>query len=423
MAKEHRHSPWLWIPSLCAAEEIPSAMVTYVALLMFVQLGVSNGMASLFVALLSLPWVLKSYLRSKVRNAGYFKIHIHVVEVLMFMALMGTALYFNYRVVNRYVLFGILFATAMLCAWHELLARMYYNRMLYPRQQRLYNGTRIFASQVTVVLTYGVLIIFAGFFEVFFRSMQKAWAMESYLLAGTFLLFTLVNFIVLKNPRIHNPYRYESLLHAFKNELHIVERIRRKPHSFAVILTSMALLLPQGLMFNTRVFFLLAPAENGGLDCSLQEVGFAQGTIGVIAYSLGIILGRILQRRVDVRKLHWPMAVILTSSPVFYMLMALWPQVGNIWLLCLMTSLAQFCFGFGLNVCMSYVHYISNERYRNTINYLYTPMVAGGMLVPMALSGWMVEALGFSTFFIIDALCAPLAWIVLWICSRKYNIA
>lgn len=398
-------------------------MVTYVALLMFVQLGVSNGMASLFSALLFLPWVLKSYLRSKVRNAGYFKVHIHVVEVLLFSALVGTALYFNYWVVNRYILFSILFLTAMLCAWHELLARMYYNRMLYPRQQRLYNGTRIFASLVTVVLTYGVLIIFAGFFEVFFRSMQKAWAMESYLLAGSFLLFILINFIVLKNPRIHNPYHYESLLHAFKNELHIVERIHRKPHALAVILSSTALLLPQSLMFNTRVFFLLAPAEAGGLDCSLQEVGFAQGTIGVIAYSVGLILGRSMQRRFGTRRLHWPMAIVLTLSPVFYMLMSQWPQVGNIWLLCLMTFSAQFCFGFGLNVCMSYVHYISNERYRNTINYLYTPMVAGGMLVPMALSGWLVEALGFSTFFIIDALCAPLAWTVLWICSRKYNIA
>lgn len=68
--------------------------------------------------------------------------------------------------------------------------------------------------------------------------------------------------------------------------------------------------------------------------------------------------------------------------------------------------MAQVLFGFGLNACIPYVRYISGERYRSTINYLYIPLVAFVMLVPMALSGWLVDCLGFDHFFALDALLA-----------------
>ena len=48
------HSPWYWIPCLFAAEEIPSAVVTYVALLMFLQFGTSTTLATLYGALLAM---------------------------------------------------------------------------------------------------------------------------------------------------------------------------------------------------------------------------------------------------------------------------------------------------------------------------------------------------------------------------------
>lgn len=412
-------SPLLWIPTLCAAEEIPTAVVTFVSLLMFVQFGLSWDLASLFTALLLLPSVLKSYLRSKLRNAGHFKRNIHCTELLLFGVLISIALYINYNRVSPLLLFALLMVVSLLCSIHELLGQMYYNRMLYPRQQKLYNKTKIFASQTTVVITYGVLIISVGFLEIFFRSVRKAWAMESYLVAGAFLLFMVFNMVVMQNPRVFNPYRYESLIHAFKNELRVVERIRTKPHVLWLVLGLALLLLPQALMFNARVFFLLASADAGGLDCSLQEIGFAQGTVGVIAFSVGAMLGRTLRESYGLKRTFWWLAVPLTLSPVCYMLMAWHPLLDNMPALCLMTSVAQFCFGFGLNACMAFVRYISGERYRNTVDYLYIPLVALVMLVPMALSGWLVTVLGFRTYFLIDACLAPLAWLALYVLKAK----
>ncbi|MBR1668474.1 MAG: hypothetical protein IJ693_09370 [Bacteroidaceae bacterium] len=419
MVSKKQHSPWLWIPSLCAAEEIPSAVVLFVALIMFLQFGADETTAALYGALLFLPWVMKSYLYSKVRKAGFFKRYLHVAESLMFLCLMGIAVYISEAKVHTWLLFVFLFLLSLLCSWHELLSRFYYSRMLRPRQQRIFKTTKMLSSHLVLIATYGVLIIIAGFFEVFFRSYQKAWAMESSLLAGGFLIFLVINFITLQNPKVLDRYRYETFADTVKNELHVLSRIQQKPNVFPVLFSLFFLLLPQALMFNTRVFFLLSPASQGGLECSVQDVGFAQGTIGVLAFSMGIILGRAMMKRFGIRPMFWWTAIVLTLSPLSYMLMARQPQVGDMFLLCCMTFFAQFCFGFGLNVCHLYVPYISDQRYRNTTNFLYVPMVASLMIAPMALSGWLSTALGYSTFFTLCTLCTPVAWIILIICKTE----
>lgn len=406
-----RHSPLIWIPPLCVAEEIPTAVVTFVSLLMFLQFGVDYVWASCLNALLLLPSVLKSYMRSKLAKAGHFKRHIHQTELLLFCVLMTIALCLKYRGFSVWTVFGLLFLVAWLCAIHDLLGQMYYNRMLYPLQQKFYRQTKIFASQATLVVTYGVLIIFAGFLEIFFRSVRTAWAMESYLVAGAFLVFAVINILTMQNPRVYNPYRYESLLGAFRHELRIVERIRRKPFVVQTVAVYALMLLPQSLLFNTRVFFLLADVTEGGLGCSIQEVGFAQGTVGVIAFSAGLFVGRMLYRT---RRGIWPFVVPLTLSPVFYLLMSLHPLRGNMAALCCMTFLTQLCFGFGLNICLPIVQYISGERYRNTIDYLHIPLTALVMLLPMFLSGWLADRLGFRDFFIFTTCTAPASWIALW---------
>ena len=94
-----------------------------------------------------------------------------------------------------------------------------------------------------------------------------------------------------------------------------------------------------------------------------------------------------------------------------YFVMTQYPPSG-LFPLCVATFAAQFCFGLGLNLCVAFVRYISDDRYRNTINYLYIPLVATVMIVPMALSGWLLQHLGFAQFFAVDALCALPAWAV-----------
>lgn len=423
------HSPYLWIPFLFAAEEIPTAMVTFVALLMFIQFGAGAMRATFYTALLLTPWMLKSFVRLKVKQMGNFKTWIHVIEALIFVVLLGTAFYINDFHAGNVGLFFCMLLISILCSWHNLVARMYYERILSAREQRYYNPTKHISTQASAVMTYGVLIIFVGFLEIFLRDINRAWAMENYLLAGVFLIFFCLNLLFLPSPRRLKPYRYDPLARrsqsfsqTIRKEMNALERIKAKPHASRVLFFLFFLLLPQALMFCPRVFFLLAPQESGGLNCSLQDIGFAQGTIGVIAFTLGAFLARNVEKHRSMSKTFPLMAVVLTLSPISYMLLALFPQVGNMFAICLCTFTAQFCFGFGLHACIVFVRFFSGDRYRNTTNFFYLPLIIGEMLLPIAASGWLSLHLGYTLYFILDASTAIISWLLLFTQKHILNI-
>lgn len=401
-----------WILTLFATEAVPSVLVTFVAFIMFLQMRVPPSVATLYCGLLSLPWVLKSFVRAYVRRVGYFRTVLLWVEWSMVACLTVIAVYFPRHTGASRSLFWGLFVLAVLCAWHELAARMYYERCLFPRYQRYYNTLKTTASQTMTVLTYGMLIVAVSYLQVAYRNIPHAWAVACYLLSGVILLMALIHLATLRRPPVADAGREGSMVGAVREEMGVIARIRHKPHFLTVVMGLFIMLLPQSLMFYTRVMFLLAPIEVGGLGCTLQEVGMAQGTVGVIAFSVGIVFGRKLLQWVDVRRTFWWMAIPLGLSPLLYVLMAFEPP-SSLLLLCVATSQAQFCFGFGLNLCMAFVHYLSGQRYRNTINYLYVPVVAAAMCLPMIASGWLQTRLGFKAFFILDALTAPAAWLFL----------
>lgn len=414
-----KRSPWHWVSSLFAAEEIPASIVTYVALLMFLQTDTSPTMATCYCGLLFLPWVLKSFLRQRVRQMGHFRRQLQWLELATVATLMALAFVFLRYMHRSLWLFSGLFLLSLLTAWHELAARMYYERMLRPRLQRFFNGPKMVASQSAVVLTYGLLIMFVGALQVIYRRIGRSWNEGCYLVAGIFLLFAIYHLFALRRPHVGDRHQRGSTIAAVRSELYVIERIRQKPHWLLAVMSLFLLLLPQGLMFYSRVLFLLTPTTSGGLGCTLIDLGFAQGTIGVIAFSVGLLLGRQLMQWVEPAHSFWWMAIPLGLSPLVYLLMSFEPPT-SLMVLCVATFQAQFFFGFGLNLAMLFVRYISGERYRNTINYLYIPLIALAMLPPIMISGWLVGRMGFRWFFLLDVLTAPLAWLVVGHTYRRF---
>ena len=211
-------------------------------------------------------------------------------------------------------------------------------------------------------------------------------------------------------------FRSNTVSGSFKAEMQVIARIEAQPLWWKHVLTVVLILLPQSLMFFTRAIFLLTHSDGGGLGCTLQEIGFAQGTVGVIAFWIGISGGRWLLRnaRVPESKLFRPLTLVLGLSPLVYFIMTV-EKPHSLMGLCIATFQAQLLFGLGLNACHGAVKSISGERHRNTINLLYIPLVSASMLVPMAASGWLCSTLGFRVFFLFDSLTAPISWLIVWI--------
>ena len=389
-------------------------MVTYVALLMLLQLGLAPAEATFFSALLFVPWVLKSFMRPWVSRVGHFRPMIHIIEALLFLSLGALAFTFD---VGPTSVFLALLLVSLLSAWHELTARMYYERTLRPAFQRLYVTPKLAASQVAVIFTYGALIFLVGTLEVYFRQIRYSWSLASYVAAGIFLFFFLLHLGTLSNGQETRDLRALNARFGAKASKKGQEsRDKGQIPLSAVVL--FLLLLPQALMFHARVLYLFDAQVRGGLQCTMQEIGFAQGTVGVIAFSIGIALGRRLIARYTLHRLFWPLAVSVVLSPFVYLGMTVWPP-QSLGQLCCCTMTAQLLFGLGLGICRLPVSAISGTRYRNTINMLQIPLVAAVMIVPMALSGWMVERLGYDTYFLVNALSAPVCLLGVYLLRRN----
>ncbi len=383
---------------------------------MLLQLGLAPAKATFFSALLFVPWVLKTFMRSWVSRVGHLRLVLHLVEVLLIISLVLLALSFgvvNVKWMNgSSLVFSALLLVSLLCAWHEVAARMYYERMLRPVVQRLFTVPRLVCSQVSVIFTYGALIFLVGTLEVYFRQIRYSWSVGCYVTAGILLIFAFLHLGILPNRQQTADNRQQAVSDSTTSSR---SSFVRSPLSVLVLFL---LLLPQALMFHARVLYLYDTHAHGGLQCTIQEIGFAQGTVGVIAFSIGIALGRLFIIRHTLQRLFWPMALSLVLSPFVYLGMTFWPP-QTLPALCCCTMSAQFLFGLGLSVCRLPISTISGPRYRNTINMLQIPLVSAAMIVPMALSGWLVEQLGYNTYFLVNALSAPVSLLGIYLLRRR----
>ena len=412
---ENRKNPYVWIPVLFSAEAIPMAIVTFVAILIFIQTSTPNSYSTLYCALLLVPWAIKSFFRQMVQRFGRPAAFLRSVEMLIFGCLIGLAFYMNRMEANPLAIFGILFLLSSLCAWHSLLAEIYYRKRLMKKERSFFLPALTASYQVSTVVTYGLFIILVGGLEVFFKNLENrynlSWSMGTYILSGIFFIIMVLNFTLLTDS-LQTPPTGATLTETTLSEAKHIKSMTKAKRFTTIIIALMLLLLPQSLMFFVRVFFLYTPLRNGGLGCSMQEIGFAQGTIGVMAFSLGIILGRQLLHKHLCPSTLWAQVISLTLSPLFYFIMTTHHPHG-LAELCVMTFLSQICFGFGFNCCLPLVKMLSHERYKLATNYLQIPLLVTSMITPLAVSGLLVSRMGFHDFFFIDCLTAPIVWIFL----------
>ena len=385
-------------------------MVTYVALLMLLQMGMASATATLCSALLFVPWVLKSFMRPWVYRVGNFREMLLVIEALLFVCLVLLAFSFNLGVV---AVFFALFFVSLLCAWHELTARMYYESALRPSFRRLLTVPKHVCSGAAVIFTYGALIFLVGTLEVYFRQISYSWSLGCYVTAGLFLLLSLAPAAFFNRTSSRATYKGEAYVKMHARTASPLERADVK-----LFLLLFLLLLPQALMFFSRVLYLYDAHARGGLQCTIQEIGFAQGTVGVIAFSLGIALGRRSSLSSIHSSLFWLLALCLVLSPFVYLGMTIRPP-QSLLELCLCTMTAQLLFGLGIGVCRLPIGVLSGTLHQNTSGMLRIPFVAAAMFVPMAISGWMVERLGYDVFFLVNALSAPVCLLGVFLLRRK----
>lgn len=396
-----KRSPWAWIPTLYFAEGIPYFIVNVISVTMFKRLGMSNGDLALFTSLLYLPWVIKplwSPFVDIIRTKRWWILSMQSLITLGFAALALTARPGAFAL-SLIVFYIVAFASAT----HDIAADGFYMLALDERDQSAFVGIRSTFYRIASVFGQGVIVVCAGLLEEKFGDIPKAWALTLGLSSLLFALLALSHWRFLPKPVSDRPAASStsSLMGDFARSW---ATFFKKKGVWLALAFMLLYRLPEALSVKILTPFLLDPSEAGGLGLTTAQSGLVYGTVGVIALTVGGILGGLFAARYGLRKSMWPMSLSLALPCAVYLVMALM-QPLPLWCIYLLVAIDQFGYGFGFTAYMLFMMQFSEGEFKTSHYAICTAFMALSMMVPGLFAGWLQEALGYVGFFIIVMVC------------------
>ena len=173
---------------------------------------------------------------------------------------------------------------------------------------------------------------------------------------------------------------------------------------------------PEALLNTMTKTFLMRPNSDGGLGMAPTEYGLAYGTIGLIGLTLGGILGGILVSRDGLKRWLWPLVCAITLPDAVYIYLAYaMPSAATGAGLTLISSclfVEQFGYGLGFTVLTLYMLYYSQGEFKTSHYSICTGISYLGLMLPGMVSGFIKDAVGYKTFFIIVMAACIITFVV-----------
>ena len=402
-------APWQWIPSLYFAEGLPNIIVTYIALVMYKRLGLSNAEAALYTSWLYLPWVIKPFWSPVVDILRTKRWWILLMQLFIGTSLAGVAFTLHCSPMVQWTL-AFFWLMAFSSATHDIAADGFYMLELPTKEQALYVGIRSTFYRVSTIAGQGLLLMIAGVLEVYTRRPIQAWSYTFAIAAFVFLLLLAYHHYALPRPKADLPSAIQKK-EIGKAFLATFISFFRKPHFWAAIAFMLLYRLPEALLTKVCPLFLVDPVSEGGLGLTTSEVGFVQGTIGIIGLTVGGVLGGIAVSRDGLKRWLWFMVMAISLPDILYVLLAYFQPEG-IHLTAICIFIEQFGYGFGFTAYMIYlISYAQGPS--KTAHYAFaTGFMALSMMLPGLFAGYLSDLMGYLNFFILVMLLVPVTFIV-----------
>ena len=286
-------------------------------------------------------------------------------------------------------------------ATHDIAADGYYMLALDSHEQSWFVGIRSTFYRLAMIVGQGVLVMIAGTLEIIFRNqIAYSWSLLFYGCCGLFIAIWIWHTYVLPHPSedgVREGVSASTILADFKET---IKTFFQKEQVIVGILFMLLYRMPEGLLVKISTLFLIDAETNGGLGLSPQELGFVQGTVGVIGLTLGGILGGIVAGKDGLKKWLWPMVCAITLPDIVYVFMA-YALPANLLIVNVCVFIEQFGYGFGFTAYMLYLIYYSRGEYKTSHYALCTAFMALSMMIPGLFAGALQEAVGYRMFFII----------------------
>lgn len=442
--------PWAWVPSLYFAEGIPYFIVNVISVTLFKRLGMSNGDLALYTSLLYLPWVIKPLWSPVVDVFKSKRWWILVMQAIITVSFALLALSVSPDVFGLSLV--IFYVIAFASATHDIAADGFYMLALSEQEQSLFVGIRSTFYRISSVFGQGVIVVVAGLLEERMGSIPSAWKVTLLLCGALFAMLTLWHYRSLpkvernlagvrdsdrkaanagtmdaeagtEGAKAANAGTMEAkaadempepcVSAGGKPSVHrggwgdmwrVWKTFFMKDGVWLALAFMLLYRLPEALSVKMLTPFLLDPPKAGGLGLSTAQSGLVYGTAGVIALTIGGILGGVYAARKGLRKSMWIMALSLALPCAVYLFLAL-TQLEQMWIVYACVVLDQFGYGFGFTAYMLYMMKFAEGEFVTSHYAICTAFMALSMMIPGLFAGWMQEALGYVGFFIIVMIC------------------
>ncbi|MDZ7267310.1 MAG: MFS transporter [candidate division KSB1 bacterium] len=229
-------------------------------------------------------------------------------------------------------------------------------------------------------------------------NLPLAWSLTFFLLAGMFVLFFAYHKAILPCPAADRPGTQSS--RSVLREFFLTFAAFFKKRDIGVILAFLLLYrFAEAQLVKMASPFLLDAREAGGLALTTGQVGFVYGTVGIIALTLGGLLGGFVVARQGLKFWLWPMVLAINVPDAVYVYLA-YALPQNFLTINLCVAVEQFGYGFGYTAYMLYMIYVSEGEHKTAHFALCTGLMALGMMLPGMFSGWLQEVIGYQHFFV-----------------------
>jgi MFS transporter, PAT family, beta-lactamase induction signal transducer AmpG len=394
MRKSIPNNPWYWVPPLYLTEGIPYVLIITVSVIMYKNLGVDNSDIGLYTSFLYLPWVIKPFWSPLVDLYGTKRKWFLAMQLVLSLAFLGVGLSLP---TNQFFVISLAFfwLASFASATNDIASDGFYLLALKEEQQSFFIGLRSTFYRVAMVTGQGLFVIFAGYLEVKYGDNTKAWSLTMVMIAALIFVLTLVNFLVTPNVEKAKDYIKEESLTFWK----VFESFFRKKEIWAALAFILFYRLGESQLVKMASPFLLDSREVGGLALSTSDVGLIYGTFGIIALSLGGIIGGIVISKDGLGKWMLPMILALNVPNFFYYVLAYF-QPESAFYAGAVVVIEQLGYGFGFAAFMMYLIYVSEGPSKTSHYAIATGFMALGMMLPGMASGFIQEALGYPGFFV-----------------------
>ena len=390
-------NPWYWIPVLNFASGLPYSIIISVSVIMYKNLGINNEDIGIYTSLLYLPWVVKPLWSPFIDLYSTKRKWFLAMQLVISIAFLVVGL--TIPISNFFVLsLAVFWVAAFASASNDVASDGFYMLALTKDQQSFFLGIRSTFYRLSLLTGNGLIVIIAGYLEQQYGDKTKAWSYTMIIVGFIMTAITIYNYF--SAPKVETNTDENEVETTTKVSFGAVFKTFFQKKQIGLALAFILVFrLGESQLLKMLTPFLIDEKAVGGMGLTTQDVGIIYGTFGVLALTIGGILGGIAISKDGLGKWMLPMILAMHLPIIGFILLAHF-HPSSIYYIYATVIAEQFGYGFGFASFMMYLIYLADGESKTSHYSIATGFMALGMMLPGMLSGFIQEYLGYGNFFI-----------------------